>query len=268
MKRFLLAFLIIFVLASPITTFADVLFDPENQFYTEHSDKCVYLGRSFYTNGANGSVSVKNAPDLKSELYRTENNEIVYIEFSCLYDGEYWGLIPYNPSFGIEKSGWVRMDELLVLYDYVSFEEEYIDEFYQYKGDYKEIKEAKSAIVWSWPGSGNARYTLNDMAIEQVHVSYAFKDEQGREWGFVPYLYGDRNFWICISDPVNRDIPAFKPASEPVKWKTDTIHTEIEKTDNSMIIIIAVLVGALVLGTAVLIKVIWKPQKESMKKED
>jgi len=254
MKRLLLLFMLFLILAPPLTASADVLIEPDNSFYKQYSTQCVYLGRNYCTNGADGSIDLKKEPGAKGEICQIKNNEILYAEYSCLYDGEYWGLTTFAG-----ESGWVKMDQLVVIYDYVSFEEEHLDEFYQYTGDFSEIKEAGAAIVWAWPGSGKSLWTISDLDAETVHISRAFKDEQGREWGFVPYLYGSKNFWVCISDPVNRDIPVFNPEPEPVKWETETEHTEIEKNDTTMIALIVILVAGLVAGTAILIKVFWNP---------
>jgi hypothetical protein len=256
------------LLAPSLYVRADVLIEPANNFYKKNADKCVYLNRSFRVNGENGNASIKRAPDSMVNIASFENGKIVYVEYSCLYDGEFWGLATYVSESGNGKTGWVEMEQLLVLYDYVAFEEEHYDEFYQYAGDFTAIKETGSVIVWTWPGSGNSPWTVNDLNVESFQISYAFKDEDGREWGFIPYLYGSRNLWICISDPVNRDIPAFNPAPKPVKWETDTNHIEIEKTDNIMIIFIVVLISILVASTATLIKVFWKQQKENTQRED
>ena len=42
-----------------------------------------------------------------------------------------------------------------------------------------------------------------------------FTDDEGRDWGYVSYFYGFRDFWVCLNDPSNPNIPAFNPAPEP-----------------------------------------------------
>ena len=66
---------------------------------------------------------------------------------------------------------------------------------------------------------------------------------------------------MCLSDPLNREIPAFNPPPEPVRWVSETEHTEIWQSDNTVPIVI-IMVALLVIGTAVLIKVFWKPNKQ------
>ena len=150
---------------------------------------------------------------------------------------------------------------MLVLYDYVSFQEKFGHDFYTYSGEYERISEARGAVAWLWPGTDSPPlWTYEDLDADSFWVQYAYMDEDGREWGFVTYLYGRRNIWVCLSDPLNRDIPAFNPATEPEVWVSDTEHTNIKKTNDPMIIIILVLVAALAIGTVVLIKAFWKPK--------
>ena len=265
-KRFIVFILLLFLAIPALIVSADVIYEPRNDFYQQNRDKCVYLGRSFYANGDGGSVSVKNEPGDGRELESVKNGEVLEIEYSCLYESEYWGLV--------YESGWVKMDQLLVIYDYISFDEEHQGEFYQYNGDYAEIKKAGAALAWHWPGSGEPIWTIQDIDTESFYVSHAYKDKDGREWGFVTYFYGSRNIWVCISDPMNRNIPAFNPAPEPVFWKSDTTHKEIEESDKSKtssyelngsdnftLWIIIGSVAALVIVTAVLIMIFWRPNK-------
>jgi hypothetical protein len=211
-------------------------------------------------NGNGDSVSVQKEPDGR-EIAEIKNGEIIYVEYSCFYDGDYWGIGFFNPPDRRGDYGWVKMDQLLVIYDFISFDEEHFKEFYTYNGDYDEIKKVGAAIAWTWPGSGTTFWTIENLDTENLLVSYAYLDKDGREWGFVNYLYGSRNIWICLSEPLNRDIPAFNPIPEPILWESETVHREIEKSANAMLWIIIVLVAILVIGTVVLIKIFWKPNK-------
>jgi len=251
------------LLSIPFTAYADALIEPDNDFYNQHRSQCVYLGRSFYANGADGFIPVKKDPGSKSEMGTIQNGEVTYIECSCLYGGDYWGF-----TFG--HSGWIQMDQLLVLYDYVAFEEEHLGELYPYSGDYDEIKKNASAIAWPWPGSETLLWTFEDLDTTNFWVSHAYTDGQGREWGFVTYLYGSRNIWICLSDPLNRDIPVFNPTPKPMPWVSETAHTDIGKTETPFLAVVIILVAALASGTVVIIRVLWKPNesKQGGKKHD
>ena len=240
--------------------FADVIVESDNLFYKRHSDECVFLGRLFAANGAEGFVAVMEAPDSGKEAGKIENGETVWLQFSCLYDGDFWGL---SERF----SGWVRIDQLLVLYDYVAFAEEHQDEFYPYRGGYDEIVKAGSAVLWAWPGADEPLWIVEDIDNMVFTIGQAYRDGEGREWGFIVYAHGYSDEWICISDPANRDIPAFNPAPAPAVWVSDTEHVDIYKhggkpgLGGKMLTVIIVLVAAVVVVTVVLIKRFWKPNK-------
>ena len=266
-KRSILFMLLVacFLLISTCFAYADLIIEPANDFFSRNRRECVFLGRSFCVNGAVGSVSVKEAPGSKKEIAVIENREIIFLEYSCLYKGEYWGLAsivnPDKTSAQWRLYGWVNTNQLFVFYDYVAFEEGHFKELYSYKGDYAEIKKTGAAIAWPWPGAGAPLWTIEDLDTSSFRVSYAYTDEQGREWGFVTYLYGSPNIWFCLSDPLNRDIPAFNPAPEPTPWESETVHIDIGKSANPTLAPIIVLVVALVIGTVVLIKLFWKPNR-------
>jgi len=259
-RIFIVFILITLQLTIPITALADVLVEPNNDFYQRHRSDIAFLGRSFIENGTDGYALVMNAPDSRREKGRIQNGEQVYLEYSCLYDGEFWG-------FTYEYSGWIRIDQLLVLYDHIAFAEEHMEEFYQYDGDFAAIEEAGDVIVWPWPGAETSIRTFEDFDTESFHVLHAYKDKEGRQWGFVTYLYAQRNIWICLDDPINSDIAAFNPAPPPMPWIPDAEHVNIAETDNfdyRMLILIIALVVALVVGVVVLIKVFWKPKKANI----
>ena len=259
-KRIISIIAVCFLLLPSLVVYADVIVEPENAFYNQYRNQIIYLGRSFSANGADDFVSVRKEPGSKSEIAKLQNGEVTYVQYSCLYDGDFWG-------FTFEYFGWIKMEQFSVLYDYVAFEEDHFDELYQYSGDYTEIKETRSAVAWPWPGADAPLWTFEDLDMGSFRASYAYKDDVGREWGFVTYLYGSRNVWFCLSDPLNRDIPAFNPAPEPSVWESETVHIDIREyvdtqgKETSILFVIIGLVAVLVIGTAVLIKVFWKPDK-------
>ena len=253
LKRFFVILIVCFFLMPASAAYADVIVPPENDFYTEHQDQMVYLDRSFVANGEGGSVSVKKAPGITQDIDTIQNGEAAYIEYSCLYEGNFWG-------FTNAYSGWVRLDQMLVLYDYVAFYEDHENEFYSYDGDYAEIKEARSAIAWPWPGADTPNWTIEDLGAEYFSVPYAYKDEEGREWGFVTYLFGNRNIWVCLSDPLDQNLSTPRPA--PSVWVSETEHVDINPgKESSVFIIIIILVVVVVVVTMVLIRIFWKPNK-------
>jgi hypothetical protein len=99
---------------------------------------------------------------------------------------------------------------------------------------------------------------LTGLNAGNAAASTYYTDPQGRVWGFIGYLYGHRNIWVCLSDPLNSDIPAFNPAPPPTPWEPTLEHVDIGEPVSGTVVIIAVLVVLVTGGTAVLIKVLWR----------
>jgi hypothetical protein len=255
-KRFILIFIVCVMLLPTFVVYADLITEPDNDFFDRNKNECVYLGRSFIANGADGFVQVKTEPESNRRDPEIENGEVIFMDYSCLYKGKFWG-------FTEQHSGWVQIDgQLLVMYDYVAFEEDNLKDFYTYKGDYAEIKETRAAVAWPWPGADSPLWTIEDLDTINFRVLHAYKDKQNREWGFVTYLYGSPNIWFCLSDPLNKNIPAFNPAPQPSIWVSETAHNDVGKTGTSALTLVIVLVVTLVIGSKILIKVFWKPNKQ------
>ncbi|MDR2711809.1 MAG: hypothetical protein LBB91_01695 [Clostridiales bacterium] len=266
MKKYVFALLTVcFLLIPALAAFADALIELENDFFKRYGNECVYLGRNFLVDSASGSIIIESKPGSNNELGVIENGETVYLEYSCLFQGDFWGLTSFYPDEASNRQklyGWVKIDgQLLVLYDYVAFEEDHPADFYPYEGDYAGIKNTGSALAWPWPGADSPLWTIEDIDLTSFRVLYAYKDEQGREWGFVTYLYNSPNIWFCLSEPLNRDIPAFNPAPAPTVWESETAHNDIGKNGNSALLLIVILVAALVIGTIILIRVFWAPNQ-------
>ena len=268
---------------------ADVLIEPNNDFYARHRNECASLNRSFYANGESGFISVKKEPGSNKEVTAVKNGETLYIMFTYNDNGRLWGVTDFHSpgqSYDKRLSGWIPMDQLALVYDYISFDEDYGNEFYSYTGSYDALHGAVEIVLWTWPGSGVAVWTIEASNIPEDIDAYlteskTYKDEQGREWGFIGYMYGHRNSWICLSDPSNKDIPAFHPAPLPELWpskETDAPYDPATSPDPGRYtdpdtsndlpttLIILALVFVLVVGTAILIKVFWKPNSNKEKR--
>ena len=257
-RRFLVLLMVGYLIMPTLFAYADSIYEPQNSFYEQHRSQIVYLGRRFVARSDAGNATVWRSPDMEYQSGIIRNGEHALVEYTCLYNGEYWGL---TSGF----SGWVRMDEMLVEYDFISFNEEHFDEFYNYTGDYARVKETQSAVAWPWPGADAPMSTFDNLELDNLNISHAYLDAEGREWGFLPDLYRNSNIWFCLSDPLNPNIPTFNPAPEPASWVPDVEHVNISgqqvlPDEFPTYIVIIVLVAVLVAGTTVLIKVFRKPK--------
>ena len=259
-RRIFLILLACVFLASSSVAYADAIYEPQNDFTKKHLSDLVELKRSFTANGKDGTVAVKAKPGAKLNTTSIKNGSVIFIQYSCLYGGEFWGYAE-NAGDSRQYSGWVKLDQMLVNYDHITFAEEHQNEFYAYEGAYSEITDPWPCVTWPWPGAGNMQ---SEMTVNPVifSISHAYLDKEGREWGFISDYKRSRGLWICLSDPLNLDIPTFNPAPEPYPWVSVTTHVDL-KGKFAIVDIIIALVAVVVVGTAVLIRVFWKPKTTS-----
>lgn len=84
------SFFLLLFLITPSSVSADVIFEPENSFYSRHSPECTYVNRN-YT--ANGDITYRKSPDspqaagiLKMEANLTF---LLYIRTVPMWNGEF-----------------------------------------------------------------------------------------------------------------------------------------------------------------------------------
>ena len=262
-----IAFLTVCLLFTPMLIFvahADVIVEPQNDFFFAHRNDCVYVGRSFYVNSESGSVSLKKEPGSNYEVSVCENSEVLYISHTYDYNGEIWGAAEIYDEKSRWVYGWVQMNQLTPVYDYISFAEDHQNEFSPYTGNYEELSTAEQIVAWTYPCSGNISGTfthnINDYIKDlkdSVFTPQVYKDEQGREW-----VYVFNSYWICLSEPGNENIPAAISSDQTNNWQTDyTAAPQPEDKEFSMILLIIILIFVLITGTAVLIRIFWKPNR-------
>ena len=177
------------------TVRADVIWEPQNLFYEKHSNKCEYVDREFMANGPNGEVIVYKSPEDETKVATMKNGETTWVTWTYTdSDGIVWG---YPNRF---SDGWVPMDYLQVVYDYISFEEEHGSEFVEESGFVDEFYMKRSIYLWNYPGSTvfSEIDMTGDWADWLPEYNTTYVDEAGRKWGFCGYYYGSRNFWVCL----------------------------------------------------------------------
>lgn len=191
---------------------ADVLWTPDNQFFEKHEEDCTYVGRSYRANGVDGFVTLWDAPGGHTVAAQYENG----FTLPVYWQYEDWGCVTV---WGDERTvnGWVPMADLSLIYDHISFEEEYGAQFRDYAGEFSDYEPGAEEIAcWEYPGAPKPKWTLptDDRILSALtgsgqgdsYFSQVFTDENGLNWGYVAYLYGQRSFWICLDDPAGTDV--------------------------------------------------------------
>lgn len=215
MKRFFSCFLtLVMLLALSAPAYADIMWEPQdNQFYKQHG--CTYENRSYYANGPEGFVTVWDAPGGVVVQAQYQNGEALWVG----YTWQEWALISRWEDEK-EITGWVPLAELSLIYDYLSFQEEYADRIRPYDGEFADYAgDAAEVNFYEYPGAEEIKQTwetdgdwhvldnLTGTAENDSYISKAFTDEDGRTWGYVGYMYGRLNAWFCLDEPDGADFP-------------------------------------------------------------
>ena len=190
---------------------ADSLWEPNNSFYERHADECQYLGRSFYANGAEGFITLWDAPGGYLVKGQFSNGFILWV----YYQFEDW---VYAVVWGDEGeiSGWAPIEDFALEYDHLSFAEEYADAIYPYCGQFADYDgDAEEIVFYEYPGAPvskdvrKAAWGLDELIGRggDSYIQSIFVDEDGRTWGYVGYLYGRINGWFCLDEPEGRNFP-------------------------------------------------------------
>jgi len=200
----LTALLLMVLMVTP--AFADIIWEPYgNSFYERHRNECSHHERSYLTNGEKGYVTVRTSPDSLSEVVNMINGTRFFVVHIWTdKDGTQWG-VGY-PAGQFDSEGWVKLSDMVMIYDYISFEEDHRHEYKNYDGSADGLTEA---CTYSYPGGvywgkqenwGGGDFALSDC------FDILYTDENGLHWSFVGYYYGHKNFWVCIDDPMNENL--------------------------------------------------------------
>jgi len=274
MKRLLtcvLTVVLLLVLAVPAS--ADMLWTPINDaFFEKHYEECTVVGRGYRANGAEGFVTVWNAPDSSAVIGQFENGTLLTVAWLW----EDWGCV--NVQVKDERSegyewldGWVPMAELSLIYDHIAFAEEYADQIKPYNGEFADFNDEKATVnFYAYPGSesivrSNFMFEYDTMELlvgtkdSPSYIQSVFVDEQGLTWGFIGYMRGRMNAWFCLDDPGivagegvpvrDTDAPELIPAQPPQMPAKGYIPY--------------VLVGGVVLVTGTILTVFFRKKKKT-----
>jgi len=279
---------------------ADVIVEPDDDFYRRNRQDMKYMGRSFYANGENGYIKLLVEPNSVREVISIANGEIVYIMYTYSDNGVLWGVTEVNINGWVTV--WILMDDLNLVYDSIEFASDHGSEFVERDFNIGELDFDGDLILWTWPGSGEIswvferQYLMGDTNMGEGSTIYI--DMEGREWGYLGYFYGSRSIWVCLDDPSNQNIPAFNPAptpdlqtrTQPPATQGDTREPNAQSGDDDIRItnpdsqssansgnmsgqlsspmLVITLVSLVAMLSLVLIRLLWKKEPFNFKKDD
>lgn len=220
-----------------ITARADVIWEPEDPFYTterwekERRDDFVLNGRSYFANGEEGYIYVTENPENQTVTDALQNGTVVFVSFTYeTDDGTQWGVIQYErgqdgqvtPNYGGNDpeaevfTGWIRMEDIALIYDSTAFREDHAEELVPADGtETVELEGEGDMNYWTYPGSGVVSGTTS-YVDDKLKFQDIYTDEDGLEWGYVNYYYGQKDSWVCLSDPTSISLPVRSVVPENV----------------------------------------------------
>ena len=217
--RHLITLLLCLLLAAAmcVPALADVIFEPPDSFYQSNTKNCIYINRSYTANGKNGAVDIVKEPASADKVATINNGNVFYVSHTYKdKSGAEWGVVMFNPDgsgnlgktdYSKAKNGWIKMADMKLVYDYISFAEDHKNEFKPYTGSYDALKSAGKVVFWTYPGSGVIAGTVESKNLDKnFAVNDTYTDKDGRVWGGISYYFGIRDAWICLSDPAGEKI--------------------------------------------------------------
>lgn len=242
------------LLLTSARTYADVIWEPEDDFYGHHSSECYFVERTFEANPPEGeSLKVYKAPDSTEVIATKERGERIGISHGYTDSaGREWGLL--------YEYGWAPMDYLAEVYDGEAFYRQYSGEITQDSGeaDISQIPEDKDLYFYEYPGAKEGS-RINKEA-DNPYYSMFFKDPEGHEWGYVSYYYIAEG-WVCIDAP-DATFDELYPNGQSFSGdlgeiKTPSVIVEpIPGPGINIALIVGIAVGVVVVATVVILIVV------------
>ena len=255
-----LTVLMLTVLALPAA--ADIIYEPNNLFYNTHREECEYLRvRHYVANTKEGYAYLYQSPDNAMTVRACPNGEEIAITW--LYtapDGAEWGMVN-------DESGWICLNDWSLVYDSREFLKDHEAECVPFDSESAaEIPatEEKPVIAWSYPGGDRAEYTLSNGNVAYF-VNQTYTDANGTVWGHIGYMYGMRDFWVCLSNPYDESVGGFALSEHEITLIQDPVAQEdipVSGGNKTALIVAGVLIVGVIVGTTVIIRVTFVKKKQ------
>ena len=206
MKRIFTAILaLILVLGLSQTAFADMIYEPRDNFIQSHQEDCrsTYYWHRYKASG-DANVPVQYMPEDDEVIAMLAPDEVFSSNTTYTApDGTIW----YYYGSASMDAGWVSGDYVTRLYDSDLFLENYARDIV-HSQETLNVYELEQIVFYYYPNGEQMAvqpltFAKSDASPEEAVISFdtLYKDDAGRIWGYVGYFYGPQNAWICISEP-------------------------------------------------------------------
>lgn len=245
MKK-VLALVFVLLLLLPSLAFADVILEPENAFFRTHQSECKHQeGRTYLADGPNGTLDLYTAPNGIVSI-TLENGAAFYCQWVYTDgQGNVWG---YSERHG----AWAPLGYTLVQYDHISFEADHKADITE--GN-TEVVEYAVVCLYEYPGASSSPIRLEGVGLMPQKL---YTDGEGRQWGFVSYIYGIRNRWYCLDDPANETMPGEQRSPAPSGYEAPASLPSASRTG-----VILGVTGGVALVTLIVVLVLFRRKRKA-----
>ena len=190
---------LVLMISLSATAFADVIYEPMDEFLLDHYDQCDAVRRNYR---ALTEVTVYQSPEDSMAIAGTlAEGTSIHIYYSYTdSQNNLWGCCE---NYEDNWAGWVPMAYMELVYDYISFEEDYGQAFVDQSGQLPAEYAQSKVWFWKYPGSESGfEFDMGSWGSEYLpEYHQVYEDDHGHTWGYVGYYMANRNFWICLDDP-------------------------------------------------------------------
>lgn len=255
MKKHLLSLLLgMVILSLCFSAAADVIWEPEDDFYRKHAEECRYEDRNYLANGSEGYIPIYGKPTDKQPRAYLFNGTSVYISY-CWED---WGLANYQDTQGQVHfgGGWIPLDALVADYDHTAFLADHGSELRELEAPVSlDLSGYDAVYLWELPGSASRPWNMKELdwaADDNLSFHSLWTDGSGNDWGYVGYFY-QHSGWICLSAPEAPTLPVTEPELQLIP--AAAALPEVQTLD---VTAIALLLAALAVVTVAVILICYR----------
>jgi|GEM_PF-6378156 len=207
MKRLCSLLTVLTLLAAlTVPAFADIIWEPENDFWRKHRSECT----SVYDDRREAQTDAAVYGDPKKSAVTGTIPAGTELAFQWLWKdgaGGEWGYAEQN-------DGWVRLTDFRRLYTESVFRAEHADDIFEESGALPYSAE-QAFYSYTFPGSGETSMRFggqDSVGADDPNFRYdeTYTDDDGRIWGVTSFS-GKYRFWVCLTDPFNPALPRTAP---------------------------------------------------------
>lgn len=179
-----------------VSVSADIIMEPDDDFYRDHMADCHYEDRAYLANGVKGLAHVYESPENSKIKFGLDNGLIATV--LCIYEdseGIQWGFVDTEKG-----GGWLMLDEVLLVYDCEAFMDEHYAEITNVDTVLSDEYAGEEINYWEYPGAAEPDGTITCENEEPVYISHCYTDEKGHQWGYFGYYFGCKSKWVCMDD--------------------------------------------------------------------